>query len=219
MEDMKILEEMKEIVREIAPKAFDLYCSCVHNRIMEKRMENAKQLIETVNKGLKEYGLQVDYEKYFEEKLAVPIEAVRTASELEKTEQRELLQKLFMRHLAGEYEDDGYYVSFIRIIKELTSEDIRELMKIRDGEESDWRSEEVNHLFHFGFVDVYHDIEVPDIREDTRIVIDGGEAEESSVRNYIPLQRAVQAGKPYLTRLGESFIKACVEPLREKEEA
>lgn len=219
MEGINILEDMREIVREIAPKAFDLFCPSLHNRLMEKRIENAKQLMETVNSKLKDYGLQVDYEKYFEAKIAVPLEAVRTASELETDSQRELLQNLFMRHLAGEYESDGYYVSFIRIIKEMTCEDIRELMKIRKGEASDWRSEEVNHLFHFGFVDVYHDIEVPDVREDMRVVIDGGTATGIAERHNIPLQRAVQAGQPYLTRLGEAFIKACADPLRINKEA
>ena len=206
-----MIENAIELLKENAPKVFDFLLPGVQNKLMEKKIKKAKQLIETINKGLKDYGLRVDYERYFEEKLAVPLEAVRTASGIETEEQRGLLQNLFMRHLAGQYENDGYYVSFIRMIKEMTREDIETLMKIRSGISTNWRTDEVNHLFHFGLVDVYHDVEALSIGEDDHVIIDGGDVNGIGEVNLMK-ERVMQAGAPYLTSLGRLFLESCTNP-------
>ena len=136
---------MDELIDKVADKALniaipllDLFFSGMQNKLMEKRIDNAVKTIELIKSRLSEYGVKVDYEKYFTEKLQVPLELVRAISDVESDDQRELLQNLFMRHLMGKYDDDGFYPSFINIIKELTSEDIQVLMSINEEEDKDY---------------------------------------------------------------------------------
>ena len=215
---------MDELIDKVADKALniaapllDLFFSGMQNKLMEKRIDNAVKTIELIKSRLSEYGVKVDYEKYFTEKLQVPLELVRAISDVESDDQRELLQNLFMRHLLGKYDDDGFYPSFINIIKELTSEDIRVLMSINEEEDRDYLAANIRHLFRLGLIDIYHEIVVPKTEEEAPSVIDGEDShmhpENVTWGLILGEQKAMQAGKPYMTSYGKLFVEACTSPL------
>ena len=143
--------------------------------------------------------------------------SIEAFSEVETDDQRTLLQNLFTRHLLGEYDDDGYYPSYVNIIKELTSEDIQILMSIKNGKQKDYPAKNIRHLFRLGLIDIYHEITVPKTDEGAPTEIDGGtsatEPENITWGTLLGEQRAVQAGAPYITKYGMSFLEASASPL------
>lgn len=198
---------------------FDLFCPKIHNTLMEKRLNNAIQTVELIKSRLAEYGLKVDYQKYFSEKLQLPLEWARTVSEVEEEDQRRLLQNLFTRHLLGRYDDDSHFVAFIAMIKEMASEDIRVLMSINTETEegfTNYPASIVMHLFRLGLINIYHEITVPRVDKEVPEEIDGGDSfsEPENITWGVMLgeQKAVQVGKPYITDLGREFLQACTEP-------
>ncbi len=197
----------------------DLFVPSLHNKLMKKRIENAVKTVELIKANLLKYKLTVDYEKYFEQKLQVPLMSIEAFSEVETDDQRTLLQNLFTRHLLGEYDDDGYYPSYVNIIKELTSEDIQILMSIKNGKQKDYPAKNIRHLFRLGLIDIYHEITVPKTDEGAPTEIDGGtsatELENITWGTLLGEQRAVQAGAPYITEYGMSFLEASASPLAE----
>ena len=215
---------MEKVSSEMLSKSIgvlDLLVPSLHNKLMKKRIENAIETVELIKANLLKYGLTVDYEKYFEQKLQVPLMSIEAISEVETDGQRELLQNLFTRHLLGEYDDDGYYPSYVNIIKELTSEDIRILTSIKDGKQEDYSALNIRHLFRLGLIDVYHEITVPKTDEEAPTEMDGGDSrtkpEGMTWGMLLGEQRAVQAGAPYITEYGEKFLEASASPLGEQQ--
>lgn len=221
---------MLNMLAENAPLLLDLFAPDVQNKVMKRRMESAIKAVEGIKSQLLEYGLKVDYEKYFEEKLQIPLTAVRTLSELETDSQRELLQNLFARHISGQYDNDGDYVSFIHIIQELNGEDIDFLMRLKSSEEEgeelkpEGSKSEVaiiRKLFKNGLIDIYHEVEVLKAEGEvpSELEIDGSETgrEDRTWGAVLGKQKAVQAGSPYLTEYGREFLYACTASLSEKE--
>lgn len=60
--------------------------------MMKKKLDRAIQMAQEIQETLKSYGLEIDYEKYFEEKLRIPLKAINAMSELETGSPRELLK-------------------------------------------------------------------------------------------------------------------------------
>ena len=211
------LEKLSDVMLDKASGVFDILLSGVQNSLMEKRIDNAVKTVELIKSRLAEYGVEVDYRKYFSEKLQVPMEWARAVSEVEGEDLRRLLQNLFTRHLMGDYEDDGHYVAFISIIKEMDADDIHTLIKIKAGKGEDYPAKSVNHLFHLGLIDVYHEITVPKTDEEVPSAIDGGDSHTTpaAVKWGLLLgeQKAVQVGTPYMTEYGDEFLEACTSPL------
>lgn len=108
----------------------DLFAPEIHNMVMEKKLNNAIKAIEGIKSKLEEYGLQVDYKRYFEQKLQIPLMAVRALSEVNSEEQIEMLKNLFIRHLTEKYKDDSFYPAFIEIIKTFTPIEVTILNQI-----------------------------------------------------------------------------------------
>ena len=214
------LEKLSDAAIDKASGVFDILFSGVQNTLMEKKIDNAVRTVELIKSRLSEYGVEVDYRKYFSEKLQVPMEWVRAVSEVEVEELRRLLQNLFTRHLMGDYEDDGHYVAFISIIKEMDADDIHTLIKIKAGKGEDYPAKNVKHLFHLGLIDVYHEITVPRTDEESPSSVDGGDSRSTPSTNtwgnLLGEQRAVQIGSPYMTEYGEEFLEACTSPLKEE---
>ena len=227
MTRQELADKAFDMVRENTLSLLDLFAPGVQNRIMKKRLKNAELAIEGIKEKLSEYGLEVDYERYFEEKLHVPLKAMRALSEVETVDQREMLQTLFARHIAGEYEDDGNYASFIGIIEELDSEDIRYLQRLKaceDSNEEQPPAEDASgqaredKLFRYGLIDKYHEIEVLKTEREVPTGIDAGGTEPVvealTWGMMLGEQKALQVGSPYFTEYGREFMKACTEPLK-----
>ena len=214
------LEKLSSAAIDKASGVFDILFPGVHNNLMEKKLDNAVKTVELIKSRLAQYGVEVDYRKYFSEELQVPMEWVRAVSEVEGEELRRLLQNLFTRHLMGDYEDDGHYVAFISIIKEMDADDIHTLIKIKAGKEEDYPAKSIKHLFHLGLIDVYHEVTVPKTDEVSPSAVDGGDSRSvPSTMTWGQLlgeQKAVQIGSPYMTEYGEEFLEACTSPLEGK---
>ena len=175
----------------------------VQNIIMNKRLDNAERSILTVRERLAKYGLQVDYRRYFEEKLQVPLMEVHGLSEVETEEQRELLQKLFIRHLTGRYSNDAFYPSFIAIIKTLTPLEIRLLQRSYEylKERKLWYTDQTE----------YEPIELPLQAMKQELGITNIEI-EAVIKNLERNCLLFSGGGDgmYLTALGILFINACI---------
>ena len=215
----ELVHKTVDTVLDKTAGVFDLFCPGIHNSLMEKRLNNAIQTVELIKSRLAEYGLKVDYQKYFSEKLQLPLEWARTVSEVEEEDQRRLLQNLFTRHLLGRYDDDSHFVAFIAMIKEMASEDIRVLMSINTGTEGDMKkypARIIMHLFRLGLINIYHEITVPRVDNEVSEEIDGGDShtgpENITWGVMLGEQKAVQVGTPYITDLGREFLQACSEP-------
>ena len=216
---------MDELIGKTVGKALsstvpllDLFFPGVQNKLMDKRMNNAVRTVELIKSRLAEYGLKIDYQKYFSEQLQIPLEWARAVSETEGEDKQELLCSLFTRHLTGRYDDDSHYVMYISMIKEMSSEDIRVLMSINSGQDEDYPAGAVERLFRLGVINIYHEITVPKTDGEAPAEIDGGNAgsEPSGITWGMKLgeQKAVQAGAPYMTQFGREFLEACTNPLQ-----
>ena len=73
-----------ETLRDWIPGVLDIFAPDLHNRMMKKKLDRAIQIAQEIQETLKSYGLEIDYEKYFEEKLRIPLKAINAMSELEK---------------------------------------------------------------------------------------------------------------------------------------
>lgn len=184
---------------------------------MNRRLESAIKAVEGIKSKLAEYGLAIDYARYFEEKLQIPLTAVRTMSELETDGQRELLQNLFVRHISGQYDTDGDYVSYIHIIEELDAEDIKILNELQRGEELKpeiGKSSSLRKLYKNGLIDIYHEVEA--LKGDGEMPL-GVEVREGKTAQtwgaMVGKEKVMQAGKPYLTEYGVGFLEACTGKL------
>ena len=79
-----------ETLRDWIPGILDIFAPDLHNRMMKKKLDRAIQMAQEIQETLKSYGLEIDYEKYFEEKLRIPLKAINAMSELETGSPREL---------------------------------------------------------------------------------------------------------------------------------
>lgn len=214
-------------------RILELFAPNVQNKLMNTRIENAETAIKDIKNRLEQYGLQIDYQRYFEEKLQVPLTLIRELSETENASQTELLKELFMRHLSGMYDDDSRYMIYIDIIKHLTSTDIKVLSAIKFGAEIPLTaSEYVLSKFYqnteISYEDLIQSIEnllrqvlirntknvsVPDTKGINMLILDGGGAkEEEHTEPIFPQQSVLQESIPELTELGKGFLKACSYP-------
>ena len=217
----------------------DLFFPGVQNILMEKRLNNATNAINAIKDRLAEYGLQVDYQKYFEEKLQVPLMSVRALSEVETDEQRNLLKNLFTRHLIEKYFDDTRYPRFIQMIEEdLKPLDIKVLLIVKKFQQDEkkfpvnedeyeklflesenifsanWKAVKtsLDILLSLRLIEITSEVDVPKIE---KIIIDGGSAEDDfeDENEGIPQQKVLQTSPPRLTELGTLFISAYTDPL------
>ena len=87
---------------------------------LKRKFDNACAGVEDISEGLAQRGLKVDLQRYFEQELKIPMMLINALGEEEKTPLRDLLKKIFSKHLSGNFNDDSFYPAFIEIIKALT---------------------------------------------------------------------------------------------------
>ena len=126
---------------------------------MDRRFNNALSALKTIEGKLAVIGLKVDYQRYFENQLKIPLALINGLSEEEKKEPRELLQNLFMRHLSEKYSDDSYYMTFISIIRTLTPLDVRILKMMWENKnfpltQYDYERSTVSEILKVDWVDI-----------------------------------------------------------------
>ena len=200
----KLGDKALDVVHENSGKLFDLFMPGMQNIIMDKRLENAERAIENIKARLAKYGLEVDYKRYFEEKLQVPLMTARGLSEVQTQEQRDLLQELFLRHLTGQYKEDAFYPSFIQIIETLTPLEIKLLKK----------SYEYLQDRHVWYTDrtEYEPIEIPRTYMKEKLGLSNIEIEaviKNLERNCLLFSGADDC--MYITALGILFMNACIQ--------
>lgn len=88
----RLSERTIDKLSDSAAGLLDLFKSDVQNIFMKKRFEKAKRAIESIKSGLEDYGLKVDYKKYFEDKLQVPLVAIEALSEVETSSQYRMIK-------------------------------------------------------------------------------------------------------------------------------
>lgn len=113
----------KELVKESAKKIPDIiraYFPSWTRKSLKRRFDNACAGIEDISEGLAQRGLKVDLQRYFEQELKIPLALINALGEEEKPPLRDLLKKIFSKHLSGDFNDDSFYPAFIEIIKALT---------------------------------------------------------------------------------------------------
>ena len=199
----KIPQQAIDVIQEKVPQILDLFMPGVQNIVMNKRLENAERAIATIKERLAKYGLQVDYRRYFEEKLQVPLMEVQGLSEVETDDQRALLQNLFIRHLTGSYSNDAFYPSFIAIIKTLTPLEIKILQRSYEylKERNLWYTSQTE----------YEPLELP--RQALKQELGISDIEIKAVIKNLERNFLLFSGGGdcmYLTALGILFINACV---------
>ena len=240
---IKTLEKTLDKAVDNFSTILDLFFPGVQNEVMKKKFDNAVRAIEGIKERLAEYGLTIDYEKYFSKKLQIPLTMIRSLSEVEAKEQRDLLQNMFIRHLSEQYSDDSRYVGFIHMIEDLNSLEINILNYVNNlGDKTDiqfplteydykkfvqvngnlfnssWEDVKISldKLVSFRLIDILHEIEVPLVEENAQIPIDAGDISLGKNVNTtkIPMQKSLRVGTPKLTALGKAFMKACTNPLK-----
>lgn len=113
----------KELATESAKKIPDIiraYFPSWTRKSLKRRFDNACAGIEDISEGLAQRGLKVDLQRYFEQELKIPLALINALGEEEKPPLRDLLKKIFSKHLSGDFNDDSFYPAFIEIIKALT---------------------------------------------------------------------------------------------------
>jgi len=113
----------KELVKEGAKKIPDIireYFPSWRRESLKRKFNNACAGIEDISEGLAQRGLKVDLQRYFEQELKIPLALINALGEEENPSLRDLLKKIFTKHLSGDFNDDSFYPAFIEIIKALT---------------------------------------------------------------------------------------------------
>lgn len=223
------------MLKELGPGLLDIFAPNLQNKIMNTKLDNAICAIKDIKTKLAEYGLEVDYQRYFEDKLNVPLKAINALSEVDTNTQRELLKNLFLRHLAGQYKDDSRYVLFIRIIESMTPLDVKLLQYINEGGEIPPTTSEYERsvlkeklsceyedvlmseesLLSLGLIKIHQRIQVPQTQRKAEISYDRGFIGEDKKENTLTWgkvlgeQTAIQETAPKLTVLGCAFMEAC----------
>lgn len=87
---------------------------------MKRKFDNVCAGVNDIAEGLAQRGLKVDIQRYFEQELKIPLMLINALGEEEKPPLRDLLKKIFSKHLSGDFNDDSFYPAFIEIIKALT---------------------------------------------------------------------------------------------------
>ena len=197
---------LTKIVEEKFPEAIAFFSPFIHNKIMDRRFNNALSALKTIEGKLAAIGLKVDYQRYFENQLKIPLALINGLSEEEKKEPRELLQNLFMRHLSEKYSDDSYYMTFISIIRTLTPLDVRILKIMWENKnfpltQYDYEHSAVSEILKVDWADI--EISIGNLLRQCLI----GRPYSAS---DIPISGE---GRLHFTALGKVFVSACIEEL------
>jgi hypothetical protein len=217
-----MVNEIQGIAKELASDGIvgcaDVILSpAMHGWLRGRRLKNAVAGLKEIEDYLSKRGLTIDYVRYFEQHLKIPILAVEGLADEETPLLRELLEKLFSNHLTGNYDDDSLYPAFIGIIKELTPICVAILKAFYDIllNNNAWNdSDSTNYNFQLSHAKLISDFNVREIEiaaslsnlERCQLITTMHEAESFS----IGLMKAAGIGDPSLTPLGVLFIRACI---------
>jgi hypothetical protein len=217
------MEEMPAIAKELA-KAGIVGCAdiilspAMHGWLRNRRLKNATAGLEEIEDYLRDKRLAIDYARYFEQHLKIPILVVENLADEESPQLRELLKKLFINHLTGNYADDSLYAAFIGIIKELTTVDVAilqafyEVLLVNNA----WNdSDSINYNFQLSHKKLMSDFNVEEIAikaslsnlERCQLI---STVHPTDTFNVGEMEGAC-IGNPSLTPLGFLFIRACID--------
>jgi hypothetical protein len=211
-----------DIAKNFAEKGITAFAdmiipSLMHAGLRKRRLENAIAGLEDVQSELNKRGLTIDYTRYFEEHLKIPVLVVEHLADEDSPSSREFLKRLFIKHLTGSYEDDSLYPAFIKIIEELSPIDAGILKSIYEVLiNMKWSNlDALNYNLQLSHAKLMLDFNVDEITlkaslgnlERCRLIT----TLHSTETFHVGRNLGAYIGDPLLTPIGVLFIRACME--------
>ena len=188
------------------------------NKITKRKLANAISGIEEIKDDLAKMGVEVDYPRYFEEQLKIPVKLTEALSLEEEPPKRELLKTLFKKHLSEQYGDDSLYATFIQIIEGLSRVEVALLKAAHETLVYSrlWRTQnQQNFTFRFDREKLMLDLKIDDLILDASLknLERYGLMTTIHANDSFSVDDARNAviGSPALSPLGILFLQACLE--------